>query len=196
MLKLLLPTFTAVSLSPAKSGPAQKPNLRDKSGRQAPTQVKLPNVSGAFSREDAEIVVNNWQYPNCTLRLVKHELLELSSSNGAASSMTGNLRVFFSARLSYDAADTVDILRAYRDPGYRSPKAACETLHPQPEEYRSMITITTTAVGLVYEELVKSPSVRQPTLQRKEGDQWPGTLEFLDSNRSIKFDRVRIFTRV
>lgn len=159
-------------------------------------QAKLPNVSGAFSRDDAEIVFNNWQYQNCTLRLIKHELLELRVSDSGTSSMTGTLHVFFSAKPSYDGADTVDIFKAYREPSYRSPKAACETLHPQLEEYRSLITISITATGLAYEELVQSPTVRQPTLQRKEGDRWSGTLKFLDSNRSIQFDGARIFTHV
>lgn len=195
MLKLLLPSFTAVSPSPIKSTPVPKSDQRDRSGRPASLQPRLPNVSGAYSRQDTEIVYKNWQYQSCTLHLVKHESLELRGSVPKAASMEGDLHVSYSASISYDGANTTDVLRAY-DPSYRSPKAACEALHPQLEEYRSLITIISTATGFVYEELVQSPSVRQPTLQRKAGDRWPGEIKFLDSNRYIQFDGARIFTRV
>ena len=158
-------------------------------------KTRLPNVSGAYSRQDAEIAFTNWQYQNCTIRLVKHENLELRGSDARAETLEGDLHVFFSARISYDAANTTDVFRSF-DSSYRSPKAACEALHPQLEEYNSLITITSSATGFAYEELVQSPSVRQPTLQRKEGDRWPGTIKFLNSNRTIEFDKVRIFTRV
>lgn len=117
MLKLLLPSFTAVSPSPIKSTPVPKSDQRDRSGRPASLQPRLPNVSGAYSRQDTEIVYKNWQYQSCTLHLVKHESLELRGSVPKAASMEGDLHVSYSASISYDGANTTDVLRAY-DPSY------------------------------------------------------------------------------